>query len=140
MIIDELVAAGNVARRFDWLLHAANRMEIDGPAGRVTVRGTNGEARVTFLAPAGLAFQQDDQFDAPAIYWRKGRNFPLPNQWHLKATPPPAPRVRFVTVVQVGKPGAATPGPRLVGGAAEVAGWRVLLPPGGDRLSISRAP
>jgi hypothetical protein len=49
VIIDELAAAGGIARRFDWLLHAAQKMEINAEAQRVTVRGNKGEAAVTFL-------------------------------------------------------------------------------------------
>ena len=140
VIIDELVAAGNKARRFDWLLHAANRMEIDERARRVTVRGEKGEARVTFLEPAGLTFEQDDQFEAPAIYWRKGQNFPLPNQWHLKAAPPPTTSTRFVAVVQVSRPGATRPVPRPIESGAEIAGWRLQLTPANHRVSVSRVP
>lgn len=138
VIIDELAAGGGIARRFDWLLHAAQKMEIETEARRVTVRGKKGEATVTFLEPAKLAFAQDDQFTAPAVYWRKGQPFPLPNQWHLKATPPAAAQERFVTVVQVAKPGVAKAPLQPIAGGVEVSGWRVQLKPADHRVVVER--
>lgn len=139
VIIDELAAAGNTSRRFDWLLHAANRMAVDEGARQVTARGAQGEARVTFLEPAGLTFQQDDKFDAPAVYWRKGRNFPLPNQWHLKATPAAAVQTRFVSVIQVARPGVTRPALRSLPAGVDTAGWRVQLNVTEHRVEISRS-
>jgi hypothetical protein len=110
VIVDDVIAADGVARRFDWLLHAAQAMEIDEAARTVRVRGERGEATVTFFAPAELTFHQRTGFDdTPAIYWRRGENFPLPNQWHLTVTPPTAPEARFMVVVQVGKRGVVPP-------------------------------
>ena len=140
VIIDELAATGGTARRFDWLLHAAKKMDIDAAARRVTVHGDKGEAAITFLEPATLAFAQDDQFTAPAVYWRYGKNFPLPNQWHLKATPPAAPQARFVAVVQVSKLGVTKPSFRSIEGGAEVAGWRVQLQSADHLLHVEKIP
>lgn len=140
VIIDDLVAAGGTPRRFDWLLHAAREMKLDAATGTVLAAGGKGEATVRFLAPAGLAFHQDDKFNVPAVYWRRGQNFVLPNQWHFKASTAPVPRTRFVAVIQVAKPGVAKPVARAVAGGVEVAGWRVGLPEGETRLSIERLP
>ena len=140
VLVDDLVAAGGVPRRFDWLLHAARQMEIEETRRRVTVRGQRGTATLTFLEPATLAFQQDDQFDAPAVQWSNGQSSSLPKQWHLKATPPPAPQARFVVVVQVAKPGVAQPPLRALAGGVEVAGWRVQLEAGQHRLRVERIP
>ena len=140
VIVDEIAASGGTARRFDWLLHAAQKMDIDTPNRRVSVRGAKGEAAVTFVEPSALTFAQDDQFGAPAVYWRKGKNFPLPNQWHLKATPPVTPQTRFVTVVQVSKAGVRKPPIRAVEGGVEVAGWRVQLQPADHLLRVEKLP
>ncbi len=140
VIVDELAAAGAVARRFDWLLHTANKMDVDEPARRIRLHGEKSQATVSFLEPAALAFHQDDQFDAPALGWRDGVVTPLPNQWHLKATTLPATQVRFVAVVQVSKPGVAVPSFRAIGGGVEVAGWRVQLQPVEHLLRVEKLP
>lgn len=136
LIVDDVAAAGGTPRRFDWLLHAARAMKIDAAARRVDVTGERGAARVTFLAPGELAFEQQEGFDVPATYVRKGRNEPLPDQWHLKATPARASAARFVTVVQVARPGVKLPAPRLSGNQVEVAGRRVTLPEPGGLLRV----
>lgn len=140
VMVDDLAASDGAARRFDWLLHAARKLEIDEGARRVTARGEKGRAVVTFLAPTTLAFEQDDRFDAPAVYWRKGQNFMLPNQWHLKARPSAAVETRFVTVIEISRPEAALVRPTLVDGVVTTAGWRVTLPAAGARLTVSPAP
>jgi Heparinase II/III-like protein. len=138
VFIDDLIAAGGTARRFDWLLHAAQRMDVDETGRTVRAFGEKGEARIQFLEPAQLALTQDDRFNVPAVYWRRGKNFPLPNQWHLKVTPPAAPQQRFVTVVQVSKRGVSKPPVHGVPGGVETAGWRVRLPDGSTRLAIEK--
>lgn len=138
LIVDDLAAAGGTPRQYDWLLHAARQMTIDVPERRVRVHGEKGVAAVTFLAPAKLSFHQDDQFDAPAFSGRGESQTPLPNQWHLKATPPPSVAARFVVTVQVGRPGAMHAAPQGLDGAVLLEGWRVTLPAPGGRLSISR--
>jgi hypothetical protein len=136
VVFDDLRDAAGASHRFDWLLHAASRMGIDETARAVTVRGTRGEALVRFVEPARLQFQQDDQFDVPAVYWRKDKNYPLPNQWHLKATPPNGPQARIVAVIQVSPPGVAKPSIRAIDGGVEVEGWRMQLPDGSETVRI----
>jgi hypothetical protein len=138
VVVDDLRDAGQTSHRFDWLLHATNRMQIDEDRRTVMVRGARGEALVTFVEPAGLQLRQDDKFDAPAIYWRRGKNYALPNQWHLKATPPPAGRARFVTVIQVTRPGVAKPPVQAVEAGVLVNGWQVRLPDGATVVEIER--
>ena len=140
VIIDDLVAAQGQARRFDWLLHATNEMKIDATTRTVQVAGEKGTATVQFLEPAQLTFSQTDQFNVPAVYWRRGKNFPLPNQWHLTAAAEPSPRAHFVTVVQVSKPGVSKTKARAIDGGVETAGWRVRLTEGERRLQIERIP
>jgi hypothetical protein len=138
VIVDDLAAEGGRPRRYDWLLHAARRMEIDPGARTVTVRGERGTAEIRFLAPSTLSFHQHDQFDAPARI--PGAADPLPNQWHLEVTPAVAPEVRFVAVVRVSRDGRTLPAPARVGDALELGGWRVTLPAPGGRLGVSRVP
>lgn len=140
VLIDDLATTGGVARRFDWLLHAAQEMKIDEAAGTVLAATEKGEALVSFVGPAALTFQQDDQFTQPAVYWRRGRNFSLPNQWHFKATAAPAAQQRFVAVIQVSKRGGSKPPVKTVADGVETAGWRVRLPQGSDRLQIEKLP
>ncbi len=141
VILDDVRAAAGAPRRFDWLLHAANRMEVDADARRIVARGERGEAVVTLLEPTGVQFQQDDDFGGhPAVYWRRGKNFPLPNQWHLKATTAPVNATRFVAVIQVSKTGVAKPPVRVLSDGVETAGWRVRFDETARRLLISPAP
>ena len=122
--------------RFDRLIHASNRMEVDEGNRRVRVIGKRGEALISFVDPVTLQFHQDSQFDAGAVCWRNGKNFPLPDQWHLKATPPNGVEARFVTVVQVSKPGGTKSVLRPREGGVEVGPWRVWLPSGIRRLKV----
>ncbi|HWL17437.1 MAG TPA: hypothetical protein VNR00_17645, partial [Opitutus sp.] len=85
-------------------------------------------------------FAQTDQFTVPAVYWRRGKNFPLPNQWHLTAAPAPSSQQRFITVVQVSKRGVSKPSLQPVPQGVETAGWRVRLPDGSRRLVIEKLP
>jgi hypothetical protein len=140
VVLDDLAAVGATPRRFDWLLHAARRMEVDAAGQRVTVRGEKGVAVVTFLGGPALSFHQDDQFDAPAFFGGSKSPAPLPNQWHLKATPPPAPATRFIAVVQVARPGTTVPAPQHAGDTVILGDWQVTLPPAGGRLSVTRTP
>lgn len=141
VIIDDVRAAGGRARTFDWLLHAERRMEVDEVRRRIVARGERGEAVVTLLEPAAVRLHQDDDFGGfPAVYWREGKNYPLPNQWHLKATLAPAEAARIVAVVQVGRLGQGQPALRPVPGGVETAGWRVRLPDGALRAVVERLP
>lgn len=142
VIFDDLRSAGGIARTFDWLLHAGKRMEVD-PEGRcVVARGEKGDAVVTFLEPAGaLTFRQDDDFGGhPAVFWRNSANYPLPDQWHLKATPEPSIEKRFLAVVQVSRPGVTKPSIRPLAEGVETAGWRVRFDSTAKRLVVQPTP
>ncbi len=141
VILDDVRAAGGKPRRFDWLLHAARRMEIDEINQHLVIRGERGEAVVTLLQPTKLQLRQDDDFGGhPAVYWRFGKNFPLPDQWHLKATPAPAVEQRFLAVIQVSRVGVATPKVTRTDNGVRTAGWELRFDETQRRLRILAAP
>jgi len=81
LLIDELEAPKPV--RYDWLLHALEKMQIDEAERTVTI--SKGEARLTveFLSPELLTFSQTGKFnqDPGEIYESPGEFYP--DQWHL---------------------------------------------------------
>lgn len=124
VILDDVRAADNTPRRFDWLLHAPKQMEVDEQAQRVVARAERGEAAISWLEPRNLRFQQDNDFGGhPAIYWRMGKNLRLPDQWHLKATPASAVDQRFLVVVQVSPLGTEKPTVIATGGGLRTGKW-----------------
>ncbi|MEW6358876.1 MAG: DUF4962 domain-containing protein [Planctomycetota bacterium] len=100
IIVDKLETPD--PQKFQWLLHAAERMEIDEVAQTARLNTAKAEARVAWLLPKGLRFQQTDQFSAPAELWRKQKkSMSCPSQWHLTAeTAEPARGQLFLTVIQ----------------------------------------
>ena len=86
VVADELEAPEPA--KFQWLLHAFEKMEMDEGAGRVasTRRGASLEARL-HCAP-GLGFAQTDQFDTPVNEGNppEYRRDDLPNHWHFTAS------------------------------------------------------
>ena len=116
-------------------------MEVEPAARRIIARGERGEAVVTLVEPTAIALQQDDDFGGfPAVYWRQGKNYPLPNQWHGKASIGPVPATRIVAVIQVSRLGQPKPALRAVADGVETAGWRVRLPAGATRLLLEKLP
>ncbi|OGG05365.1 MAG: hypothetical protein A3F83_12205 [Candidatus Glassbacteria bacterium RIFCSPLOWO2_12_FULL_58_11] len=80
LLIDELEAPQPV--RYDWLLHALEKMEIDEINNTVTVRRGKARLTVKFLEPAELSFSQTGKFDvSPGTAYPEG--FVYPEQWHL---------------------------------------------------------
>lgn len=129
IIIDDLRAADSKPHRFDWLLHATDRMNIDTAAGRVTADNGKAEAIVSMLEPRQASYSQTGQFTKEAIYWRRGGEaHKLKNQWHLTVTPTvAAPQQRFVAVIQVARKGAPVPRIEPLDGGVATAGWQVRL-------------
>ncbi len=127
VIIDDLTAADGKPHRFDWLLHAAREMRLDAEAGRITVTGEKAEARVALFATGPLQMSQNDRFDPPPEKWRADRKSSMPNQWHLAVSAPPAPALRYVAVIQVGRPGFAPLEVSPADASAKVGRWTVRL-------------
>lgn len=140
VILDDVLAANGTPRRFDWLLHAANRMNVDDATRRIVARGARGEAVVTLLEPTTLRFQQNNDFGGhPAIYWRKGENFRLPDQWHLTASSAPAVEQQFLAVVQVSRLGARKPPVLKAANGVHTAGWKLRFDKASRRMSLAPA-
>ncbi len=80
LLIDELEAPKPV--RFDWLLHALNKMQIDAANNRLVIRKGRARLVVKFLSPAKLIFSQTNKFTVPPGPLPNPETF-YPNQWHL---------------------------------------------------------
>ena len=74
LLVDDLQSRTPV--RFDWLLHALEKMEIDENKRVVTVKKGRARLSVEFLEPRNLTFSQHNRFtDDPGPEY--------PEQWHL---------------------------------------------------------
>lgn len=84
LLLDELEAPRPA--RYQWLLHALEKMELDEAAGTVISRRGGASLTVRLACPQGLAFSQTDQFDTP---YNAGNppeyHEDRPNQWHFRA-------------------------------------------------------
>ncbi len=138
VVLDELAASA--AARFDWLLHALEKMEVDEKAGTVTSARGGASLTVRLDCAAGLAFHLTDQFDTP---YNEGNppeyHEQRPNQWHFRATTThPAAETRIAAVMAVRSsgekldcewkrhPGWSGAALRAAGGSGEV--WAQLAP------------
>lgn len=102
LIVDELAAEN--PSTFTWCCHALEQMQIDEATRRITITQGNAAADITIVAPAEVAFTQDDEFgtDPQARYASK------PKQWHAYVqTTEKATSQRFVTLIHVRRAGDA---------------------------------
>ena len=120
---------------FQWLLHAQHAFDLrQDSVGLETPTGT---VDVDFLAPAGLALSQKNEFDTPPHDWA---TFTL-DEWHLTAaTQSPEKTLHFITMLRIdGAEATATlaeeDGGRLLTLALGDATARVRLHP--DRFEIT---
>ena len=95
VIYDELEAPKEST--WQWLLHTAEKMDVDTAAGRVEIHRGQARAQVRFLSPAALHFDQTGAFPVnPAAEF-------LPKwqpRWHLTAsTDRPSRRQEFITIL-----------------------------------------
>lgn len=91
VIIDELAAAEPL--RFEWNLHALDKMKIDAGRQQVFIRRNEAALSVDFLRPQGLDFTQTDSFTPPPENNK-------PNQWHLRAAAAKSKSAVFFVVMQ----------------------------------------
>ena len=100
VIVYDRLAAKN-SSTFEYWLHALKAMEVKDQHS-ILVRNDDVVCDVDFLAPAGLTFEQTDQYDPnprPRIKLR---------EWHLTAkTAEKKKQVEFVTLYRVHKSGAS---------------------------------
>jgi hypothetical protein len=101
LIIDELEAPKPV--RFDWMLHALEKMEIDRRSNAVTIRRGKARLVVEFISPEELTFSQTNKFTAsPGRAYPEG--YAYPDQWHLTvSTREKSEAVSFVVKMKVRK-------------------------------------
>lgn len=96
VIADEL--ASPKPARFQWWLHALEKMQVDEAHGIVTIQRGAARLRVHFLAPAKLRLEQSGKFPVPPDEAVKGKDYP--DQWHLTAhADEPATQRQFLTVL-----------------------------------------
>ena len=117
VIFDSIAAKDGKPHQYGWLLHTEVKPAIEAEAQRCVVPGAKGQARVSWLAPKGLAVSLTDKFDPPAVNWRLDKQkYNYKNQWHLTAAPKENTAAHvFVAVIQVTKTGAKVdlPAPAL---------------------------
>lgn len=93
--------------RFQWLAHAATRMQVQATAPGFTVRNDPAWLVARFVAPPRLRFSQTNRFLGPAP---EGRAKGAPDQWHLTAETSGKSRFcRFLTVLIPGRKGEKPP-------------------------------
>jgi hypothetical protein len=105
--------ASNTPRRWEWNIHALNRMSVLSPRA---VRIENGGQTlcVTMLGGGPVEFSQTDEWSAPAPTKGDGRLHegaaPLRGepQWHGRFTSAPLPEAEFIALLDVGCSAPAT--------------------------------
>ena len=103
LVLDDLAAE---PQRFQWMLHALERMDVDESSGHIVSRREGARLDVHLRSPAGLSFSQTDAFDPPVNEGVPDHmRLDLPNQWHLTAeTQRPAGGQRIAAVMVVSGP------------------------------------
>jgi hypothetical protein len=105
LLLDELEAPAPA--RYQWLLHALEKMECDEKAATVIARRRGASLEVRLACAQGLAFHLTDQFDTP---YNAGNppeyHEERPNQWHFRAeTREPVAATRIAALMIVRGPG-----------------------------------
>ena len=115
IVADEL--ASPKPAKFEWWLHALEKMEVDDAHASVTIQRGAARLRVQFLAPAKLRLEQTGKFPIEPNEAVRSKNYP--DQWHLTAhADEPATRREFLTVLLPYRAGAegALPAVRVIEG------------------------
>lgn len=117
VVRDDLVSSE--PRRYEFWLHALDKMAIDENEGLVTIKRPNASLVTTFLEPAGARISQTDQF-APPPTWPPDHTYA--NNWHATAAfPEPVRRGQFLSVLAAIRPDGKAPTSRRVHGEGAVA-------------------
>jgi hypothetical protein len=105
VIYDDLEA--DHPARWDWLLHSPQRIISDPGRHRLLAKISTARAQVDIMGTGDLNMGVDDQFDPPALNWRKRKvngKVPkeFPKQWHATVSPTmPLSGMRFLAIVQI---------------------------------------
>ena len=103
LILDELEAD---SARFQWLLHALERMDVDPSRNHIVSQREGTRMDVHIRSTAGLSLTQTDQFQPPINEGSPpGFELDLPDHWHLTAeTVNRADSVRVAALITVTGP------------------------------------
>ncbi|NOY81254.1 MAG: DUF4962 domain-containing protein [Kiritimatiellaeota bacterium] len=137
VIRDDLAAPE--PHRFEYWLHALDKMEVDESKCEVRIRRPKASLTVQFLEPANLRFRQTDEFDPPPK-WPPNRKYA--DNWHLTASlAAPADSAQILTVLLPVKNGAENtlPSTRRLGGR-KGAGVELRFPDGRRVLVVFALP
>ena len=120
--------------RWSWLLHSARKMTKNGKLQRLQVKTRTAKGQADLLGSSILTVAVDDQFDPPALNWRKkawNGKIPdeYPKQWHATVSPEgPADKFRYLAIIQVhpvsGEVTFETPAVTETG-AVQVGDWHI---------------
>ncbi|MDB5813634.1 MAG: hypothetical protein JWN23_751 [Rhodocyclales bacterium] len=82
VMLDEVAAPAEA--RFEWLLHARDKMTLDAASNGIVVARNNARLEVMLLSPAPgqLTLRQTDASDPPVA---SGYEKNMPNEWHATA-------------------------------------------------------
>ena len=103
LVVHDYVKTSGPAK-FDWLLHALNRMETDSRTGAISIREGDVRVAVRLVASAPFRFSQTSKFTiepeaaSNTAYILGKASFA--DQWHLKATTDtPGDEVKFLAIL-----------------------------------------
>lgn len=110
VIVDDLAAPG--PSRFQWLLHAREKLEIDAPSQQFLSRRGDASMRVNLVTADGFEFAQTDAWPMdPKEGFPKLKKPDPDKEWHLTAaTREPAAARRIAAVMFVADEGRAPQG------------------------------
>ena len=119
LIYDELEASSPV--KWEWLLHSKSMFDIDGLS--FTSRTSDGVTAVAqMFSENDVNITQTDKFVVPPV---TSSTSDYPNQWHLTATVEDKSACRFLTVIQIMKPGKTALEVKNNNGSIELGQWKI---------------
>ncbi len=134
LVADEIEAPQPA--RFQWLLHALERMELDEGAVQILSRRQGASLTVRLFSDLGFSLSQTDQFHPPVNEGNPPEyHVDLPNHWHMTA----ATNERAAKTVIVAAMAVAGPGERLETEWIEN-GLRITTPEGSGLVRAVTAP
>ena len=135
VILDDL--ASEEPRKFEYWLHAVDKMDVDAAGRSVTINRPKASLSVRFLEPRALDLAQTDQFD-PSPMWPPDTKYE--NNWHVTASlTESASEGRFLSVLvpsKAGEEGASPTVSRLE--AEKCLGAALAFPTGGSTVVVFR--